>query len=159
MGLPAPLTHWGQAMCPALDAPLEWAAARPAATKPDSGARPLTTRPGGPTAWSRMTHLAHEDQFLPPKLNARCRFVAETFAETSANGRDAPRAAAIAGERVLSGEWPRNRRPFDYLAATPFSVDYRMRCRAGRERSLRSGALRKVRQSQDFPPAPSLPDL
>jgi hypothetical protein len=32
----------------------------------------------------------HEDQFLPPKLNARCRFVEETFAETSANGRDAP---------------------------------------------------------------------
>src|SRR6266853_525602 len=33
-GLPAPLTDWGQAMCRALDALLEWAAARPAATKP-----------------------------------------------------------------------------------------------------------------------------
>src|SRR5713226_8815562 len=29
------LTDWGQAMCPALDALLEWAAARPAAAKPD----------------------------------------------------------------------------------------------------------------------------
>ena len=29
------LTDWGQAMCPALDALLEWAAARPVAAKPD----------------------------------------------------------------------------------------------------------------------------
>jgi DNA-binding HxlR family transcriptional regulator len=29
------LTDWGQAMCPALDALLEWAAARPAAAKSD----------------------------------------------------------------------------------------------------------------------------
>ena len=29
------LTDWGQAMCPALDALLEWAAARPAPAKPD----------------------------------------------------------------------------------------------------------------------------
>jgi hypothetical protein len=67
-----------------------------------------------------MAGKGHEDQFLPPKLNARCRFVEETFAETSANGRDAPRAAAVAGERVLSGEWPRNRRPFDDLLLQRF---------------------------------------
>ena len=29
------LTEWGQAMCPALDALLEWAAARPASVDPD----------------------------------------------------------------------------------------------------------------------------
>jgi DNA-binding HxlR family transcriptional regulator len=40
------LTNCGQAMCPALDALLEWAAARPAAAKPDQGASPLTTQRG-----------------------------------------------------------------------------------------------------------------
>ena len=34
--------------------------------------------------------MGHEDQFPLPRLGARYRFVEETFAETSANGRDAP---------------------------------------------------------------------
>jgi hypothetical protein len=36
--------------------------------------------------------MGHEDQFPLPRLGARYRFVEETFAETSANGRDAPLA-------------------------------------------------------------------
>jgi hypothetical protein len=35
--------------------------------------------------------MGHEDQFPLPRLGARYRFVEETFAETSANGRDAPK--------------------------------------------------------------------
>jgi hypothetical protein len=33
----------------------------------------------------------HEGWFPLPRLGARYRFVEETFAETSANGRDAPK--------------------------------------------------------------------
>jgi len=45
--------------------------------------------------------MAHQDAFLRPRLNARCRFSQETFAGTRGNGRDAPEAVVreIGGNR------------------------------------------------------------
>jgi hypothetical protein len=38
----------------------------------------------------RTPGLGHEQRFLPPTLDARCRFSHETFTGTRGNGRDAP---------------------------------------------------------------------
>jgi hypothetical protein len=38
-----------------------------------------------------MTASGHEDQFLPPKLSARCVIRKQTIAATRGNGRDAPK--------------------------------------------------------------------
>jgi hypothetical protein len=36
----------------------------------------------------------HQERFLPPRLDVRCRFSQATFAATRGNGRDAPIAVA-----------------------------------------------------------------
>ena len=54
------------------------------------GAEPNTIRSG------------HEDQFLPRRPNARYRFRLRTFAGTSANGRDAPKAVISERDRNRS---------------------------------------------------------
>jgi hypothetical protein len=62
-----------------------------------------------------MSEKGHEDQFLPPKLNARSVIRKETVAATRGNGRDAPIPAVCGIESfrqdttIQSQFWPGQR--------------------------------------------------
>ena len=57
----------------------------------------------------RTPGLGHEQRFLPPTLDARCRFSHETFTGTRGNGRDAPIGAV---RRTSRTEGSRKKRSF-----------------------------------------------
>jgi hypothetical protein len=62
----------------------------------------MTTRCGLLLAVPGNSLKGHEDRFLPPRLNGRCRFSQTTFAGTHGNERDAP-IAVIPRYRSLNG--------------------------------------------------------
>src|SRR6266851_914004 len=78
---------------------------RPSLTK---GARPATTRPGGPTGWSRMTHLGHEYLLPPPRLSVWYRLGKGTFAGPHGNGQEAPIADIASDREYRPGSTPKN---------------------------------------------------
>jgi hypothetical protein len=51
--------------------------------------------------------MGHQERFTPPSLRDRCGFTEGTFAGTSANGRDAPKAAMLKGRFAKRAACPK----------------------------------------------------